>query len=310
MNINSINKEEFYKYFESINIYNSKAFIDLNSCKVSEVKYLLFKERKVKAGIILGINDNFCFSHFSAPYGGFIFSNQKISLQSIYNITNCLDSWFVGKKYKGIKITPPPLFYDQSLISELSNCFNRLKYSLSIDLNYHFELKFMNDNYLSVIYPNARKNLKKGFRNSLKFKKVSKQASFQKVYSILKLNREQRGLSLKLSFKEIMDHTKIITTDFFMILLESKIIASAICFRLNSDKVQVIYWGHDTDFNTYAPMNYLSYNIFRYYKNLNFKIVDIGPSTKNGLPNYGLCRFKRSIGCSVSNKFQFQKTKN
>ena len=35
-------------------------------------------------------------------------------------------------------------------------------------------------------------------------------------------------------------------------------------------------------------------------------ILDIGPSTENGIPNYGLCEFKESIGCSVTMKYSFE----
>jgi hypothetical protein len=38
------------------------------------------------------------------------------------------------------------------------------------------------------------------------------------------------------------------------------------------------------------------------------KFVDIGPSTENSIPNYGLCEFKESIGCTVVNKYSFKKT--
>ena len=53
-------------------------------------------------------------------------------------------------------------------------------------------------------------------------------------------------------------------------------------------------------------MNYLAYRIFEHYYKEGIKILDIGPSTEHGIPNYGLCNFKESIGCSVSSRFIFE----
>lgn len=37
------------------------------------------------------------------------------------------------------------------------------------------------------------------------------------------------------------------------------------------------------------------------------KYLDIGPSTENSIPNYGLCDFKESIGCRRSLKYTMVK---
>ena len=42
--------------------------------------------------------------------------------------------------------------------------------------------------------------------------------------------------------------------------------------------------------------------IFKYYSSTHFKLVDIGISTENSVPNYGLCDYKKDIGCKCSVK--------
>ena len=309
MEVQSVNQDDYYMFFRKIDIYSSKSFIDSNRHKVTDIKYLIFKDKRVRAGIILGIKDNTCASPFSSPFGGLNIINSSTSLETLDKIIIALDSWFLNEKYKKIKIILPPVFYDSSQISELSNCFQRLNYNLEINLNYHFNLSVMDEKYISNIFPNARKNLNKGLNYNLKFNKVNNKKETLKIYNVIKKNRDQRGFPLRLTFEEIIDNNKIINSDFFSVFLDSHIIASAICYILDSKIVQIIYWGNDFDYIKYKPMNFLSYNIFKYYKKMNFKFVDIGPSTENSLPNFGLCSFKKSIGCTVSNKFHFQKLK-
>jgi len=54
-------------------------------------------------------------------------------------------------------------------------------------------------------------------------------------------------------------------------------------------------------------MNFLSYEVFKYYKENGIEVVDIGPSTEDSIPNHGLCEFKESIGCDLSPKYSFYK---
>ena len=52
-------------------------------------------------------------------------------------------------------------------------------------------------------------------------------------------------------------------------------------------------------------MNFLSYKVFEFYSQLGKKNVDLGISTVNSVPNYGLCEFKEGIGCRIDPKFTF-----
>ena len=54
-------------------------------------------------------------------------------------------------------------------------------------------------------------------------------------------------------------------------------------------------------------MNFLAFKIFEYYNHKRKKIIDLGPSSEDSVPNYGLSEFKESIGGSMDNKFTFSK---
>jgi len=73
------------------------------------------------------------------------------------------------------------------------------------------------------------------------------------------------------------------------------------------ETVQVIYWGDLPQFSEYKTMNFLSYNIFKHYKEAGIAMIDIGPSTEDSIPNYGLCEFKESIGCDINIKTEYFK---
>lgn len=112
-----------------------------------------------------------------------------------------------------------------------------------------------------------------------------------------------RGFPLNMTLPEVRKTMNIIPADVFLVHNEEHLpIASAFVFHVAPKIVQVIYWGDLPEFNRYKTMNFLSYNVFNYYKNLGYSFVDIGQSTVASIPNPGLCDFKESIGCDVSEK--------
>ena len=150
-------------------------------------------------------------------------------------------------------------------------------------------------------------NLKIAFSNNLIFKQCTSYEEKKLAYNIISLNRKSRGFPLRMSWVHIENTIKLIPADFFLLLnADQHIIASSIVFNVSQGIVQIIYWGDNPQFSALKTMNFLAYKIFEFYKQQNYIVIDIGPSTENSVPNYGLCDFKESIGCDISLKLGFQ----
>ena len=311
MEINEVTEKEYlYIISNPYNVFGRADFNELNSRKCQKVHFLLFKKYKVRLGIIGGQANNSFNSPFSAPFGSFSFVGRNIKIEYIEGAIDLLIRWGQGKKLTSINITLPPLIYNKSYISKQINCFFRKEFQINkIDLNYHLHLLKMDDNYSSSIWYNARKNLKISFSNTLIFKKCMSDEDKELAYRIISINRKEKGFPIRMTYQEILKTSSIINIDFFLVLTPLEIpIASAIIFHVASKIVQVIYWGDLTEYSNLKTMNFLSYNIFKYYKDRDIEFVDIGPSTESSVPNYGLCDFKESIGSEITPKFSFSKS--
>ena len=131
--------------------------------------------------------------------------------------------------------------------------------------------------------------------------------SKKEVFNIIKLNRTKKNRPISMSFNEIIQTSKLIIIDFFIVKNNvGQTTCAAIIFRPSRYLAQVQFWGDNFKYTKYKPMNFLAFKIFEYYKKLNFKIVDLGVSTEDSTPNIGLCYFKESIGCELTNKFNFK----
>lgn len=305
MELFKVNDNEYKSYFnKTYHTFNSVEFSELNKNKVDELLYLLFKDTKIRLGIVLGKRGNFLFSPFSAPFGGFSFLKEDVSIETIDNSIKLLQEYSVYNNLS-IKISLPPNFYSNDFISKCIFSFLRSNFKiLYCDINYSFSLESISD-YKAKLWRNARKNLNTSEKYELQFKRAEVVDDIQQAYSVIKANRENKGYPLRMEFEAVLATIKIIKSDFFNLYFNDESIAAAQIFHVNDEAVQVIYWGDKPGFENLRPMNYLTYKIFEFYKGIGIKHVDIGPSSENGIPNFGLCEFKESIGCSITNKFTF-----
>jgi hypothetical protein len=308
MEIINIHSEEYARLFISpIHIFNSSDFVSLNISKCEKLHFLIFKDTKIRLGLILGQSSFSARSPFSAPFGGFDFISDDIKLHQIDSALATLDNWAITNSIKSIKVTLPPPIYNSNFYSKLYNCLFRSKYiQNNLEVNYHFETRNISNDYESKIWYNAKKNLKKSLTYDLTFEKL-KINEGNKAYDVIAENRNERGFPLRMSWQQILDTMKVIDVDFFIVYSATIPIAAAIVFHVANDIVQVIYWGDLPKFANYKTMNFLSYNIFKYYYSIGISIVDIGPSTENSIPNHGLCEFKESILCDLTIKAEFLK---
>lgn len=288
-------------------IFNSALFTDLNRTNCEEVFYLLFKDSKVRFGLIVGLRENILFSPFSASYGSFepLFADTK--LHQIDAALVAVSTWAKEQKRAGIKIILPPFFLNEDFSAKIVNCYYRAGFDVTNkELNYHFQTEKLTEDYFQLIWYNAKKNLKKAIKKSLSFRKLPTQAG-KTAYDIIAQNRKERGFPLRLTYEQLERTGSIIPIDYFIVEDGAHKIGAAIVFHLSPAAVRVVYWGDLPEYSDLKTMNFLSYSVFNYYKELNVPFVDIGHSTVNSVPNNGLCEFKESIGCSTSLLYEFYK---
>jgi len=309
MEVFEVNTQEYNKYIiKPYHKYGLGDFANLNAEKVEEVYYLLFSDGKIRLGLTGGIKGDSFFSPFSAPFGGFNHLKEDIKINQIDNACFALIEWAKTKGLKSIKITLPPSIYNESFISKQINALFRSNFIINnIELNYSYNTCNFDNNYASNIWYNASKNLNIGLKNNLHIKKCFSIEQKKIAYEVIRQNRVAKSFPLRMSWDQIEETTKLIDADFFLCHDQfENAIASTIAFHVSKNIIQIIYWGDIPDYSNLKTMNYMSYEIFNYYKNQNISIIDIGPSTENSIPNYGLCEFKESIGCDISTKLSFE----
>lgn len=308
MELIDIKKEE-YSCLTSGNsiIYCTEKFLELNSRKVDKVRYFAGREsNKNYFAFAVGEKNNQWLMPYSAPFGVPIQCKKNISLTRYFDFANALKKFAEESRINYFEIFMPPLIYDAEYIQKFTaaflNCGFKIKWQ---DLNYSLnvdKLKMMQSD--SYMHSNARKNLAIALKSGLELVQCTDEDMKKSAYNVIRLNRQSKGYPLRMTLEQVMDTIKIVKNDFFLVRKDGENIAAAMIYYVTDKIAQVIYWGDIPDVGQYKPMNFLAYKLTQFYAEKGIEYLDIGPSTENGVPNFGLCDFKESIGCEVSSKFK------
>lgn len=289
-----------------LHVYNSPGFINLNKDRCSGLVYLLFyDDRHYYAGIILGLRNGEFLSPFSAPFGGFDFK-KELHLETVEKIISVFTS-YCKENGSLAEIVIPPVFINPQMEGKfIGALIQNSLWKDNVCFNYHYDLSNFPD-FESFLSRNSKKN----FHNSLKipfefYRLPEGDDSIKRAYSIIKTNRESLGYPLKMTEQMMIETSKVVNCDFFVLTLEGKDVAAAQVYHVAPEITQVINWGDLPEFRHLRPMNFFSYKIFEYYYNKGVKICDLGPANNSsGTPNYSLADYKEGLGCKLSLRHLF-----
>lgn len=307
MEIRELQPAEYATIFDAKvpHIYNTVVFSELNRSKAEAVHYLGFYDgTRPRLGIILGERDGKLLSPFSAPFGGF--SQPKPQTAAfVFEAVSLLKEF--GKAHeKKIRITLPPPIYSTSLTSLTASALALHGKLLWNDVNYHRELDF-DEAPEEKFSQKARKNRKVAAETGFLIERIERPdiESLLRVYSVIQDNRKSLGYPLRMTFEDVAATAGVVGA-FVFIGSQKEDAVAALVYPATTEIAQVIYWGDRIAVRGQNLMNLFAAEVMNRCRDMGFRVLDIGPSSSEGIPAAGLCRFKESLGCTATVKPTFE----
>lgn len=255
-----------------MSLFHSPEFVALNDLTLL---------RQGEASLLLG-PERGTYGGFAAPY----------DLQTMQELLESVPACT-------IKLAPAS--HDLELFSRSMNALHRAGFTIEyVDLNY--ELKPLSIDFASGLSDGARKKLAKCERAGFDSRLLEK-SEWKSAHKLIWLNRHRAALELSLPLHaiEALETALPGTYRFFGTFDANRMIAAAICVMVEPDVMYVYAWG-DAEKNEYAPTVHLCERIYEEACFMSCRLLDVGISTVQGVPNTGLSRFKESLGFSPSAK--------
>ena len=286
-------------------VYDTTQFAALNAHKAEETVYLgIYRDddaTRPLLGLITGRRGDTLYAPFSAPFAMMRF-NAIPTLLQVFQAIEVLQT-YLKRTNRKLQWTLPPPIYGGTLNAMVIGALEALgAKKLYNNFNQHFPAEKASV-FEESLESRTRNKLRTAQRRGLYTCEISNK-DFTQAYSVILANRLEHGYPLRMSAEDVEKTIKIIPAKFFVTVdpVEGDI-AACQAFKSANDIWQIIYWGDRSEFSRLRPMNLLAYDVMRILcADPDIKGVDIGPSSENGTPNYGLADFKASIGCEMTLK--------
>lgn len=309
--ISNVSLEEYKNYSSRMtNAFNKAEFIELNLEKVTATHCLVIKKGNSERFVVsFGEKEDSLFCPFSASFG-YIEEIKPGQTIEYYELAIRLINRYIDENvFRTTETVLPPIFYDSDNLSTWIYLFHLNGWVISnMDIGFAMEINDLYENYEQKIAHNARKNFHIAMKQDFVLNICNTVEEKKMAYDIIRINRETKGYDLKMSKEQVLDTMEIIKSDMFIVSDKSdEHYAAALVYEVAPQIGLVVYWGDIPGYEEKKVMNYLPYALIQEYKKKGFKYLDIGPSTWEGRPNYGLCNYKDSIGCFRYDKYIFSR---
>lgn len=303
MMINAVTPREYGMMFPCPpHIFNGVAFTEHNrhKCDDGDVRYLFAGDGKVRGGIILGRRDGMLHSPFSAPFGG-LTVNRNQCFAAVDGMWHDVVEYCRAEGL-GLRVTLPPEPYAPELTVKSVSALSRLGLTPTLDVSYHLDLG--RGSFRDGVSRSCRKLLNQASGNGLSVAKVVPvPENILSVYNIIRTNHLSKGRPMWMEPDDVISTAMLVKADFFLLMHEGADIAGAMVYPAGEGIAQVVYWGDMPGYSELRAMNLLAEYVYEYYRRAGMRLLDLGPATETGVPNYGLCVFKESLGAEPTLKY-------
>ncbi|QQG44859.1 MAG: GNAT family N-acetyltransferase [Candidatus Roizmanbacteria bacterium] len=234
-------------------------------------------------------------SHPGATYGGIV-HKKVLSLQNTCKLVEELIKYVTRLGCEKMQITPPPILYHKLPSNNIEFAFHKNGFYLKKrELTSIVSLK-LETNISNIFKQEARTALRKAVKKKIKTKNSD---DFITFYNLLKVNLMKKynvnpthSLEELLKLKELFPDKISLKSAY----LNEKLIAGVINFVCNEKVMLAFYISQDNDYQSYRPLNLLFHEILNECRQKGYYFYDLGLFTVNMEPNWGLARFKESLG--------------
>lgn len=267
--------------------------------------YVADKSDTVVASLNFHLDGETARSPFRAPFGSFELT--ALPPEVLFEFIGFAEAELAGNDIRQIVIKEPPIIFDPAR--------SGLVQSFLINKGYHVTAADVS----AVIDVDGRKpsgkldewSLRKfnqGVKAGLHFS-IANEGEWVTIYDFIQTSRVRKGYALSMSKEELAATIKTFPRAFrfFKVEHEGELAAACVALLVRSDILYAFYFDHLASFDNLSPVVTLVVGMQEYCSEAGIKLLDLGTSSRDVGPNFGLLAFKLRLGANPSSKLTFEK---
>jgi hypothetical protein len=269
--------------------------------------YILQKKKKrIVAGIHFHVLDSVASSPCRSPFGS-IESTTNLSPDVLYHFFEFIESTFRSNGIEKIVIKNPPQIYNPALHVLVQNFLSTLQYHVvnaevsavfTVDVPFHELLKGW-----------EKKKRRQAVEQTLRMKHDTPD-QLEEIYHFILARRRQKGYLSSMSLADLQKTVRSFPNRFLLtsVYQQNKMVAASISIKNSPDILYHFYSDHIETDDPVNPTVFLIGELYQYSLDNKIALLDLGTSSLDGQPNFGLLNFKLRLGAKPSPKLTFAKT--
>ena len=298
--------EEFWRSAVNGTMFHSLRFLSYHPPERFNHHHVTFRRKGNLVGIFPGAviqekdGSKSWVSHPGASYGGPAWST-KLKYHHLESLVHALVDYAARCGFQRIKLTPPPVIYNDHPVQDLDFALTGMKFSqIRQELTQAVHLDFPKNSLLDTFVNKTRTAYRSAVKNGLQFRVIEKPgaADLDRFWEILVENRRGLGVVPAHNRQEIERLHHLMPDRLMLAVIEhgSRTIAVIWNFICNQNALLEFYMAHEVEYQQLRPVPLLTHHTMQWAKQKGFRYLDFGISSVWGDPTWGLLRFKENFG--------------
>lgn len=275
----------------------------------------LFRYDHVAGGRLVGtlsgvIEDGLLDCGHSAPFGGIDWVRPREAVSAIGDLIRAVVSHAAAKNIRAIRIRARPGYFGanetavQFALLNLGASVESCELSLGIETRRYR----MPEEYMAALNDSSRNMIRQGSRVGMAFGAAETAADWAACFDLLTETKRRLGVQLSISFDYLMRLRGVFGDRIAMrrVTHDGELAGAALVYRVADDWDYIAAWGDDLRHRNSRVMNLMAYYLVCTAIAQRVKVLDIGISSVDGVPDDGLVQFKRSIGATTGMRLNFR----
>jgi hypothetical protein len=249
--------------------------------------------------------------HFVSPargsFGAFDF-DAGLPIEVVEQFVGAVTTFLAGRGARRLRVADHPFAYDAAKSSVLFNVLLRQGFAVANhELSYAIPVD--GATFVERLDRGNVKRLNKCRRQGMVTRHLPPE-EYSAAYEVIVENRARRGFPVTMTFAQIEEMVRLFAgaVHCFGVFDGDRMVASSVCIRVSEAVLYVFYWGDVAGVETLSPVTFLAESLYDFSRANGYALLDIGTSTVAGVPNAGLVRYKRNLGCEESLKLTYERT--
>ena len=288
-------------------LFNRHGFFQLHAAERRGVYFEWEQDSKVVATIhFMEVESGLWRSPARGTYAGLAWV-PGLGLESLFGFHEAVLARLRSLGASRLEVLPAPMAHNPTAFSIQEYLLRTCGYQTSqCDLNHSLEVD-ARPLAERMSYGNL-KRLRKCAREGLVALPLQ-HTDLPAVYETIASNRASKGHEMSMSLLQLQAMVERFpeAVKLFGCRLGGDLVAAAVCLQVDEGVLYVFYWGDRPGYASLSPVVSLADAIYAYCQIQGIGLLDVGTSTVDSQPNFGLIQFKSGLGFEASLKVRMSR---